>query len=142
MYTFARTVDVDAPADRVWAVMHDVERWPEWSDSITSVRQLDPGPLRVGSRALIRQPKLRPAEWRVTALDANRGFTWITTSPGLRVDAHHCIHPLGSRSRVTLRLEFSGVLGTLVAYVTRGLNARYLDMEATGLKRRSESAAP
>jgi hypothetical protein len=38
---------------------------------------------------------------------------------------------------VTLSIEFSG---PLVARLTRGLNERYLALEANGLKARSESA--
>jgi uncharacterized membrane protein len=139
MPDFSITVDIDASPERVWSVMQDVERWHEWSDFITSIRSLDRGPLRVGSRALIRQPKLLPAEWRVTAVEEDRGFTWVTTTPGLRVEAHHRIVPIGSGARVTLLLEFTGPVGWVVAHLTRGLNARYLAMEAHGLKRRSES---
>jgi len=44
-----------------------------------------------------------------------------------------------NRSRATLSLEFSGPLGPLVARLTRGLNTRYLALEAQGLKKRAEA---
>ena len=46
---------------------------------------------------------------------------------------------INSGSRVTLSLDFSGILGPLVARLTRGLNARYLALEAQGLKKHTET---
>src|SRR5581483_7443607 len=75
MLDFRITVDINAPPDRVWAVMRDIERWPEWTPTVRKIRRLDNGSLAVGSRARIWQPKLPPAKWRVTELDdARRSF--------------------------------------------------------------------
>jgi len=137
---FSIQIGIQAPPERVWDVMRDVERWPEWTPTVTSVRLLDRGPLAEGSRAAIRQPKLPPAKWRVTGLDdADRSFTWVSRSPGASVIAHHRVEPAGSGSRATLSLHYAGPLGGLLAYLTRGLNQRYIALEAGGLKRRSES---
>lgn len=106
---------------------------------MTSVQRLDSGPLAPSSRARIRQPKLLPAVWQVTALEPERSFTWTTGSPGVRVTARHSVEPTGNGSRATLSLQFEGLFGGLVARLTRGLNNRYLGIEAAGLKRRSEA---
>ena len=135
---FSITVDIAAPPERVWSVMSDIERWAEWTTSVKSIKRLDHGPLAPGSRAVIRQPRLLPAMWKVTALQPGRSFTWTTGSPGVRVIAHHLVEPTGHGSRATLSLQFGGLLGPLVARITSGLNNRYLSLEAAGLKRRSE----
>jgi hypothetical protein len=93
----------------------------------------------VGSRARVRQPKLLPAIWQVTELDERKGFTWITRSPGLQIAGGHRIEEIGSGSRVTLSLHFSGLLSGLAARVYGNLNQKYLAAEANGLKKRSES---
>jgi len=119
--------------------MSDPERWHEWTPSVRSIRLLGRGPLAVGKRALIRQPKFRPAVWTVTALDPGRSFVWKSGAPGMWVYGHHSVEPLGAGSRAWLRLHYEGPLGVLLARWTRGITNRYLAYEAKGLKQRSES---
>jgi len=57
----------------------------------------------------------------------------------VRVTGRHQVKDVDNGSRVRLSLEFSGFLGPLMARVFRGLNLRYLDTEAKGLKDRCES---
>ena len=96
-------------------------------------------PLRVGSRALVRQPRFPPAMWKVTEIDPGRSFTWITGGPGMRVYAHHAVMPVDGGARASLRLHYEGVVGRFLARMTRGITDRYLKYEAAGLKRRSEN---
>lgn len=137
---FQISVEIAAPPETVWSVMADAERWHEWTPSVRSIRVLDK-PLRVGSRALIRQPKFPPAMWKITALDPGRSFTWVTGAPGMSVYAHHSIAAVDGGARATLTLRYEGVLGRLMARMTRAITDRYLQFEATGLKRRSEELA-
>jgi len=139
MTFFQIETEINASVELVWATMRDVERWPEWTSTVKSVRLRTPPPLAVGSRALIRQPKLPPALWRMVELDDSlRSFTWVNSAPGVRVVAKHLVVPVGESSRVTLSLRFEGVLAKLLGFATRKLNTRYLAMEAQGLKSRVE----
>ena len=76
---FVTTRHIDAPAQSLWEVLFDVARWPEWTPTIDSVELLDDGPLQVGSRARIRQPRLPRATWQVTEVVEGRSFTWEAT---------------------------------------------------------------
>jgi uncharacterized membrane protein len=139
MTHFTISVDIQAPPQRVWLTMRDVERWPEWTPSVTSVQRLDDGPFSRGSRARVRQPKLLPAVWEVTALSEGSSFTWVTRSPGLQVAGRHSVEPRPGGSQVTLALDFTGLLAPLVGRLLGGLNERYLALEANGLKAWCES---
>jgi uncharacterized membrane protein len=138
MRTFSINVEIQAPTERVWAVMSDVERWHEWTASVKSIRRLDKGPLQIGSRAWIRQPKLPPALWKVSELETGRSFTWVSGSPGIRVAGKHSVESIANGSRATLSVHFSGIFGGVFATLLRRLNEQYLAWEAAGLKRRSE----
>jgi uncharacterized membrane protein len=137
---FNVAVDIDAPPDRVFAVLRDVERWPEWTPSMTRVQRLDRGPFSIGSRALVRQPKLRPAVWQVTELEEHRNFTWIMRTPGLRMQAEHLIEPRGAGSRALLSFELSGLIAPLISRLYGGLIQQYISTESRGLKQRAEAA--
>jgi uncharacterized protein YndB with AHSA1/START domain len=137
--TIVKTVYIDAPPEKVFAVLCDVERWPEWTPTMTSVQRLDSGPFTIGSSARVRQPKLRPNVWRVTELQDGRNFTWTTHSPGLRMTAGHLVKPEGSGSRVELSFEVSGWIAPMVSRLYGSLIERYIATESQGLKKRSES---
>jgi hypothetical protein len=136
---FSREIEIAAPPDRVWPIMRDAERWHEWTASVTSIRIVGGGPLRVGSKAWVRQPKFPPALWVATEVDdAGRSFTWVSRAPGMLVTARHSVAVSGAGSRARLSLRYDGLLGPLFARMTRGITERYLDLEANGLKARSE----
>ena len=86
------------------------------------------------------QPKLRPGVWTVTDVEPGRSFTWASGTSGIvRVIARHVVEPIDSGSRVTLSVEFKGILGALGAAAFGKLTNEYMGMEAAGLKRRVES---
>lgn len=134
------TIDIAAPPERVWSVMSDFEKWPDWTASVQSIRRLDAGPLRVGGRVMIRQPKFPPAAWTLMEFEAGRHFICRSGLPGMWVIATHTIEPTATGSRVTLTLHYRGLLGKLLARMTREITRRYLSLEANGLKLRSEGS--
>lgn len=135
---YSVTTEIKAEPDTVWGVMSDIERWPEWTPGVTSVRRHEPGPLAVGNQTTIRQPRLPPARWTVTELENGRSFTWISRSPGILVTARHRVDPAGRGSQATLSISFDGLLGVAFGWLTRGITQRYLSLEAAGLKACSE----
>lgn len=137
---FESSAVIAAPVERVWEVYVDVERWPEWTDSVTSVERLDSGPLTIGSRARIVQPKLPRAVWTVTEIEPGRHFRWESKAPGVTTVGGHYVRPEGDGCRATARLDQHGPLGLVLGALGKGLTNRYLQMEVQGLRRRCESA--
>lgn len=138
MRDFSISVDIKATPERVWQVLSDGERWHEWTPSVTSVELLDKS-FTVGSRAIIKQPELPPAKFRITAFDHGKSFDWSTGIPGIiHVHARHRVEPAPLGARATLAVRFDGLLGGVMGKKMADLNHRYLAMEAAGLKRFSE----
>jgi len=140
MSDFCHVVEIRVSPHRVWEVLLDVERWPAWTSSVTRVQRMDIGPLTLGSRTRIWQPKLMPAVWQVTSLDEQRRiFAWTTHTCGIRIVGRHQVEAIGGRSRVTLSLTYHGVIGAVLARAYRDLNWEYLTREANGLRGYCES---
>lgn len=134
-----RAVHIDAPPDRVWQVMIDVERWPEWTGSVRSVERLDEGPFGLGSEARLRiRGAPTPSVWRVTGFTEGQSFTWESDAGGVHSRASHVIDPEGDGSRVTLTVTNSGWPATLMMPYLAWIGRRNLRLEAEGLKRRAE----
>jgi hypothetical protein len=138
---FSITVEIPAPPPLVWSVMSDVERWPEWTASVSRVKKRAPDPLQAGSRVQIHQPKFPPAFWRVTGLNPGAEFSWVSRAPGVRVTARHAVEAAAIGCLVTLSIRYEGLFGAWLARWTRHLNERYLALEANGLQARCTELA-
>lgn len=139
MPSYSASVSIAAPSESVWHVLAAVVAWPQWLPTVTSVQALDGDPLAVGSRYVVRQPRLRPTTWFVTERQPPRRFVWQARSPGLLMVAEHSIEESShGNCRVTLRYSFSGLLGPLVGRLSRSITERYLAQEMASLKLKAE----
>lgn len=132
-------VAIEAPANVVWDVFSDVERWPEWTASVTGLVALDGPGIAVGKRFEIKQPRMPKLIWEVTEVESGASWTWVQRSPGgLTVARHDVIFDGDSRTLVRQQIDQRGPIGVLVGLLMRRLTKRYLELEAAGLKARSE----
>jgi carbon monoxide dehydrogenase subunit G len=136
--TITDSIHIAAPPGVVWDVTVDVERWSEWTPTVSSVTVLGEAPIRMGSVARIRQPGQPEADWVVTEFVREQRFTWETRRRGLRIIGSHALHSEGVHTRNELRIDASGPLAVLLWPVLRFALRRALRDENRGLKERCE----
>jgi uncharacterized membrane protein len=133
------SIEIDAPASLVWDVFSDVERWPEWTESVTRLVALDGPGIAVGKRFEITQPRMPKLVWQVTDVEPGTSWTWMQRSPGGSTIARHdVINQTPTRTQVRQELQQRGPIGSLVGLLMRRMTKRYLELEAQGLKAQSE----
>jgi len=133
------SISVNATPEHAWAVMKDIERWPEWTPSMSKVELQHPGEVQPGSKVKITQPKFPAAVWTVTKVEPNRYLEWRSTTPILASIGEHRIDPEGDGVRLTLAIEQSGLLVPVLKLFYTKTIKEYLDMESKGFKTRAES---
>jgi uncharacterized protein YndB with AHSA1/START domain len=75
------TIAIDAPIERVWAVIADIERQPEWMLDLKAVRLLTPPPVGVGTMA--------EGTVRILGLTVSDPITITEFAPPHRFAIHH-----------------------------------------------------
>jgi uncharacterized membrane protein len=128
MATIERSVDVQRPADEVWAVLEDVRRIPAYSPSTVAVTEAPERITAPGQRfrqAIVVLGRRFESEWVVTELLSGRRVAMEGT---IGVGARYClveeVNPQGpERSRLTVRITFT-MPGGLLGRVAEALGAQ------------------
>jgi hypothetical protein len=137
---FEESIDIEADQQRVWEVLSDCEAWPRRIETVDVAQLLTPAPVAIGSRILLKQPKLPDSTFDITIWDAPSYFEMRQKSGGMTTVAGHRVEVLEEgRSRLTLSLDMRGLL-IPVAAMFRGITSRYMASEAQDIKRAAESA--
>jgi len=146
MLTGSSTVDIDAPLERVWALVADVERAPEWQGGLKGCRALERDD---DGHAILCQTE---SDARVRTVTSTVRFTyngptalaWRQEKGELKsVDGRWELEDLGgNRTRATYLLEVD--LGRMLSLVIRGplvdlLRGMLVGARAGELKRAIES---
>jgi uncharacterized membrane protein len=133
------SIEINAPAEIVWRIYRDVERWPEWTASMDEITFVRGDALEDGAAVRIKQPRLPRVTWRVTELTPGRSWVWESRSPGALTIARHVVTPLDEgTTRVEQSIDQTGPLGSLIGRLMAGTTRRYLRIEAEGLKAAAE----
>jgi hypothetical protein len=135
-----------SPVD-VFAYVGDLSRHGEWQSEIVDIHVDTDGPTRVGSRATEtrRVPGgPRKLTYEITEWDPPRKASFRGQNGPIRAVGTFTAEPTGdgSRSRVTLRLDFEGHgLGKLLLPLVRRDARKQVPQDQARLKERLESGA-
>jgi len=148
---YETSVRIAASARKVWAVLRDVERWPEWTPTVRRVDRVESAPeyvpgadgpsgeLAEGDVVSIKQPRMPTLSWTVVDWNPARSFAWSASGAGVRTVADHRIEATDDLGvTVTLSIRQSGPLAPVIGFLTGRQTRRYVDTEATSLKNRCE----
>ena len=134
-----RRVTSEATPDQVWAVLSDLDAWPQWLPTVTRLEREDPdAPHGVGAAYLLDQPKLRRARWVITQWSPGANFTWATSASGFTMTATHQLSPTSSGgTEIALGIATSGPLSPVLGLLYGRLTRRYIETEAASLASRA-----
>lgn len=146
MQVLDASIEIDAPAGRVWDVLADTARYAEWNPFVTEIA----GDLREGAalKVTIRAPGRKPVTFaaRVTRFDAGRELRWRGRwfLPGL-FDGDHAltVEPLGdARARFRTREQVTCLLLPFLGTAMRQSQAGFEELcRAVKLRAESEGSA-
>ena len=132
-------IDIDAPADTVWAVVTDFARYPEWNPFMTIAGKPSDGEslevtIRPGKRTMTFKPT-------VLAHEPGRQLQWRgrLILPGIFDGEHRFrVEPTGAGSRFVQQERFTGLLVPFLGGMLKDTSLGFVAMNAA-LKRRAES---
>jgi uncharacterized protein YndB with AHSA1/START domain len=128
---------IAAPPDKVWALITDVSRMPDWSPELVRMLPLKRGGLRLGQWYLgvnRRKGVVWPTRNVVGVLEPGRTLAWDTTSSGARWiwevsasgEGTHVVHRRPVPQKLTL------ISGVFAKYLLGGVGEHADELE-TGM---------
>lgn len=137
------TIDIDAPAEVVWGVLTDLDRYREWNPFITS----SAGVPVVGGTLVNRMepPGMRSMTFRptVTVVEHARTFEWLGRLgvPGLFDGRHRFeLRATGTGTALTQSESFDGLLVRVLRRSLDSATRAGFDAMNSALKERAESS--
>jgi uncharacterized protein YndB with AHSA1/START domain len=138
MKAFEASTTINAPADRVWAVLVDTPAWPEWDPSCERIEgKVAPG---ATIKAFSKLAPGRAFPVKVSELVPNERMIWTGGMPlGLfRGVRSFTLAPEGGGTKFAVREVFSGPMLALIGRSLPDMSEAFQGF-VRGLKKRSES---
>jgi hypothetical protein len=112
MRTMSATIQIDAPPAAVWAVLTDLDRYPEWNPLFREAT----GQLAVGQRIQLRSVhpangRLMTVKPKITVAEPDAELRWEASLPGIVSGEHRfTLTPAGHGTRLEQSETVRGLL--------------------------------
>jgi uncharacterized membrane protein len=138
------SIEINRPAEEVFAYLDQVGRHNEWQGSLVSTTVETPGPTRVGTRVIERRNVpggTRDFPYEITEHDPARRVSFRGTTGLIRPTGTYTVDPTGeSSSRMNSELDLEGHgIGKLFAILARRQAAKQVLVDHEKFKELLES---
>jgi len=132
-------VEIDAPADRVWAVLTAIDRWGAWNPDVKSV-SID-GPVAEG---LVFRWKAGPGTVtsRIEHLERPRLIVWSGRTLGIRAVHVWRLDAQGGMTIASTEESYAGLVARVLRRPLQAMLDRALTDAAGYLKSEAEKSSP
>ena len=113
---FSSSVEINAPVDKVWALVDRLEEWPQWMPSIKKIEKVSEGPLTVGSQLSVTAKVSRLTVnliMTITEFVPQRSAVMQGKALGTNLTRFYLFEPVNGKTKVTIGGEVSGLLAWL-----------------------------
>jgi carbon monoxide dehydrogenase subunit G len=123
---FESSIDINAPVEKVWALIDKLEEWPQWMPSIRKIERVSKGPLTAGSQLSVTAKvsgltvKLLMT---ITEFVPERTVVMQGKALGTNLTRFYALEPVNGKAKVTIGGEASGVLAWLARWGGRVISA-------------------
>lgn len=114
---FESSIYIDAPAERVWALVDKLEEWPQWMPSIKKIERVSQGPLAAGSQLSVTAR----VSWLTVRLlmtiaefVRERNVVLEGKALGTKLARFYTLEPVDGKTKLTIGGDVSGALAWLV----------------------------
>jgi len=113
---FESSIDINAPAEKVWALIDKLEEWPQWMPSIKKIERLSKEPLTVGSQLSVTAQVSGLTVtllMTITEFVPERSVVLEGKALGTKLTRFYTLEPVNGKTKVTIGGDVSGALAWL-----------------------------
>ena len=114
---FSASVEIDATAEKAWALLKDVEEWPKWIPSLKKIEKVSGEPLGKGSQVLVVAKSAITVNLLMTITEFIPGRRVVMEGKvlGVKMTRYYELEPIAkNKGKLTAGGEVSGLLAFLV----------------------------